>query len=76
MNIIKSDSRCHRYRIHPMFFPSLQPPPPPPNKNLFRVGNIEHKQASEQPNKQSKPTNIKNSRTKGPNRRLHAIVFS
>ena len=52
------------------------PPPPPPNKNLFRVGNIEHKQASEQPNKQSKPTNIKNSRTKGPNRRLHAIVFS
>ena len=75
MNIIKSDSRCHRYRIHPMCFPT-PPPPPPPNKNLFRVGNIEHKQASEQPNKQSKPTNIKNSRTKGPNRRLHAIVFS
>ena len=59
----------------PNVFPSLQPLPPP-KKNLFRVGNIEHKQASEQPNKQSKPTNIKNSRTKGPNRRLHAIVFS
>ena len=59
----------------PNVFP-ISTTPPPPNKNLFRVGNIEHKQASEQPNKQSKPTNIKNSRTKGPNRRLHAIVFS
>ena len=48
MNIIKSDSRCHLYRTCPPF-PSLKP------RHLvadaFRVGNKEHNQASEQPNK-------------------------
>ena len=48
MNIIKSDSRCHLYRTCPPF-PSLKP------RYLvadaFRVGNKEHNQASEQPNK-------------------------
>ena len=48
MNIIKSDSRCHLYRTCSPF-PSLKP------RHLvadaFRVGNKEHYQASEQPNK-------------------------
>ena len=46
MNIIKSDSRCHLYRT---CFPSLKPCHLV--ADAFRVGNKEHYQASEQPNK-------------------------
>lgn len=48
MNIIKSDSRCHLYRTCSPF-PSLKPCHLV--ADAFRVGNKEHYQASEQPNK-------------------------
>lgn len=72
MNIIKSDLRCHLYRTHPLF-PSIKPRHFV--ADAFWVGNKE--QSSKRTTKQtSKPTNIKNSKKKGPNRRLHAVILS
>ena len=59
MNIIKSDSRCHLYRTCSPF-PSLKPCHLV--ADAFRVGNKEHYQASEQPNKLA---NLLTSKTAG-----------
>ena len=50
MNIIKSDSRCHRYRIHPMFS-HLYNPSPPKKKPFPRGKHRTNKQVSNQTNK-------------------------